>query len=192
MMKSFLGCCLLVILWISPAISACSVQQLADELNNDPANVGYAPYIASGSDKSIVTLINQVQEGQAYFISKGDSTLDSVRGTWGDVIQLIEAIADETSEQAVKNKEAKWKWLVETLLLSVDQLDYSAPETQSFFTQAIADELQYYSAPGVPATLTQEVVDVRVGRQGSRAEVVCGTGTVVKKKDVSLALRGTE
>jgi hypothetical protein len=183
---------LITVFSISVSYGACDTATLATELNTDPANVGYAPYIAVGNDKGLVSLLNQVQEGQAYFISKGDSTLDSVRGTWGDVIQLIEAIANEASSQGDKDKEAKWKWLVETLLLSVDQLDYSAPETQNFFTQAIADELQYYSAPGVPATLTQEVVDVRVGRQGSRAEVVCGTGTVVKKKDVSLALRGTE
>jgi hypothetical protein len=191
MKRLLLGWCLLLCI-TTQANSNCSTQQLADELNNDPSNQGYAPYIQSGQDKSIVTLINQVQEGASFIVSKGESTLDSVRGTWGDVIQLIEAIADDTSQQADKNKEAKWKWLVQTLLLSVDQLDYSAPETQSFFAQAIADELQYYSGPGVPATLTQEVVDARVGRQGSRAEVVCGTGTVIKKKDVSKALRGTE
>jgi hypothetical protein len=137
-------------------------------------------------------LINQVQDGQSYFISKGDSTLDSVRGTWGDVIQLIEAIANEASSQGDKDKEAKWKWNVQTLLLPVDQLDYSDPATAGFFADAIADGLLYYSAPGVTSPLTQEEVDLRVGRQGSRAEVVCGTGTVVKKKDVSLALRGTE
>jgi hypothetical protein len=191
-MTTFLGCCLLVLLWISPAISACDQQQLADELNNDPANVGYAPYIQSGSDKSLVTLLNQVQSGQSYFVSKGNSTLNSVRGTWGDVIQLIEAIADETSEQAVKNKEAKWKWQVTTLLLPVDQLDYSDPATTGFFADAIADGLLYYSAPGVTAPLTQDEVDARVGRQGSRAEVVCGTGTVIRKKDVSKALRDLE
>jgi hypothetical protein len=182
----------IVLCSISVSFGACDTATLATELNTDPANVGYAPFVETGRDKDIVSLLNQVQSGAAYFVSKGDSTLNSVRGTWGDVIQLIEAIANDASSQADKDKEAKWKWQVQTLLLPVQQLDYSDPATQGFFADAIADGLLYYSAPGVTSPLTQEVVDARVGRQGSRAEVVCGTGTVIKKKDVSLALRSME
>jgi hypothetical protein len=191
-MKTILLCCCMMLFVASYTVASCTTQQLADELNQDPSNQGYAPYIAAGNDKGIVAILNQVQEGASFFISKGSSTLDSVRGTWGDVITLIDAISDDTSEQPLKNKEAKWKWQVQTLLLPVDQLDYSDPATQGFFADAIADGLLYYSAPGVTSPLTQEEVDARVGRQGSRAEVVCGSGTVIKKKDVSLALRGLE
>jgi hypothetical protein len=181
-----------ILFYVSVSFSACTQQQLSDELTQDPSNQGYQPYINTGDDKALVGILNQVQQGASFVVNKGTSTLDSVRGTWGDVILLIDAIANDQSSQPDKDKEAKWRWNVETLLLPVQTLDYSAAATQGFFAQAIADGLLYYSAPGVTSALTQEEVDARIGRQGSRAEVVCGTGTVIKKKDVSKALRGLE
>jgi hypothetical protein len=170
---------------VAGAFGACDTATLADELQNDPANVGYAPYVASGADKSIVTLLNQVQEGQSYLINKGVVDADTAGGTWGDLIFLVPLNPNADIR-------AKWLAAVQNLFTPRATIDYSDPLFDIFFAQVVADQLQIPDGLGGTRNIEQADVDARIMRQGSRAEVVCGSGTVIKKKDVSKALRGLE
>jgi hypothetical protein len=153
--------------------------ELAAELNTNPTSIGcYAPNISGGHDAELAACINAVQSGGAYVVSRGVVSRNTFLGTWADVIDGIHLLTDPTIN-------AKWTWRVEKLLIPKETIDYTDPVTAAFFTQMVSDGLTGASGP-----LTSGDVTARTTRQGSRAEVLWGPGTVVTVRDISCALRG--
>lgn len=172
-------CAVLLFLWPALGWSFTSAD-LASELNNDPAGLGYSPLLLAGNDAALVAALNQVRAGAPYLVSKGTVSRDSFLGTWSDVIDNIRTISDTTIHD-------RWTWRVEKLLIPKETINYDDPQIAGFFAQMIADGLT-----GAGGALTTGDVDARTKRQGSRAEVLWGAGTVITLKDVSLALRNSQ
>lgn len=153
--------------------------ELQSEITTNPTSLScYASNVTAGNDAAIVACINQVRSGGDYVVSQGIVTRNVFIGVWGDVIQLIPSITDATVR-------SKWTWMVQTMLGFVDTIDYASPTAAGFFAQMVSDGLQ-----GAGGTITTNEVTARTTRQGSRAEVLKGPGTMVTIKDVSCALRG--
>lgn len=169
------------ILWCGHAFGTCTTSQLTTELTTDPASVGYGPYVTARRDAEIASILNTVQAGPSYVVSKGIVDLDTAIGTWGDLIFLLPDNSDAT-------KKARWLNAVASLFTPRRTINYSDPLFTSFFAGVLADGLQISDGAGGSQTITEADVTARTTRQGSRAEVVCGSGTVVSVEEVSTAL----
>jgi hypothetical protein len=170
---------LLALLWLTtlPAL-AFTPTELHDELINNPTGMTcYAANVAAGRDADVAACINAVGEGAPYVVSRGIVTRNTFLGVWADVIDGIATISDS----AIK---AKWTWRVDKLLVPKETIDYSDPVNAYFFGEMVSDGLN-----GAGGPLTSDDITARTTRQGSRAEVLWGPGTVVTVLDVSCALR---
>lgn len=166
---------LFVPLWASAACFTPS--QLTTELNNDSASLNYVSYVNAGNDAGLMDVLNLVRPGAGYVVSKGVVSQDSFLGTWADVIAGFPFIADATIK-------TRWTWFHQALLIPKATIDLNDPQITGFFTQMITDGLNGTSGP-----LTNDDVNARTTRQGSRAEVVWGTGCRVTDRDVACATR---
>ncbi len=101
-------------------------------------------------------------------------------GTWADVIRNIRVIADA-------NKKVQWTWDLEKFFLARAQINYADPLTLGFFQLMVQDQL--LTSAGVP--ITPADITARTTRDGSRAEVLCGSlpEDMVTLAQVSCALR---
>jgi hypothetical protein len=180
-MRSRLGfCCIFLLLLLPLSAWAFTSAELASEIITDPEALGYAAFVTTGNDSGLADALNLARVGAGYVVSKGVVKRDELLGAWADVIDGIPAITDATIK-------AKWTWRLQTMLVPKDTIDYSSALFTGFASDMIADELQ--TALG---TITTEIVDARTKRQGSRAEVLWGTGTVITLRDISLALRDSQ
>jgi hypothetical protein len=156
------------LLWPVAGEAACTPAQLQTELTTDPAvpPLGYAPAVTAGNDAELVRLLNEIREGTAFQIDQ------------------------------VISREHVYRALVDSELLTfdaphMDRLNLALTQVQfDMADPGVRNKLR----DAVPASATQSRANLNTirRRQGSRAEVVCGRGTVVTQSEVSFALRGAQ
>jgi hypothetical protein len=144
--------------------AACTTEQLAEELTTDPMSLDYATYVTAKNDAALLALLTEIREGEDYLVSKGEVTKDAAIGTWADIIAGIPFIANATLK-------TKWTWYVEILFINRATVNYADAQTAAFFAEMVSDGL----LTGLGAPITSEDITARTTRQGSRAEVVCGS-----------------
>lgn len=150
-----------------------SVAALKSELQNDPNSIGFAALITSGSPQAACNLINVIGVGSAYVVTLSGIMRQAL--IFGAVLQIQTEINTGLGADGV------------------NQLTATVKQVWSAITQAI-----YSSDPGVfipfsvfgtrnpigDNVLTAAQVLAITQRQGSRAEVLWGPGTVVPLSDV--------
>ena len=133
---------------------------LKTEITTDPKALGYAPYVASGSDGSIADLLNAMGTD---VITIPDYTKEQFST---GIIPAVLALA--TASTALQSK---WDRLLSmTLAQSVIHYSVAAP----LLSILVSDGL-----------ITQSQIDAFTKRPGSRAEVLFGAGTVISSEDVA-------
>jgi len=139
---------------------------LASEIHNDPAGLGYAPYVESGDDASIVNLLNAKTTTVQHDIMPKDQFLFAILPAMLALSQLDD------------NTQKKWDRIL-MVAAAASAIAVTSPEIQYVLGLAVQDgllTLQQAEAVGIMA--------------GSRAESLLGANTFVTVNDISMALRG--
>jgi hypothetical protein len=108
-------------------------------------------------------------------------TTESQRNVWGDVIFLVDLMEDGPVK-------TKWTAIINKLLLPFATLDYEDPAVAGYFSSMVTDQLQVSDGVGGTRDITSQDVTERSTRQGSWAEVECGSNVILSQKDISDAL----
>jgi hypothetical protein len=137
---------------------------LKTEIQTDPQALGFAAMLAAGSDQPIADALNLVRAGAAYQVNREAITS-----------ALFISQMDPTEFAALTQAQL----LRLEVILTGGTVDINDTRTQS-------NLLGIFPNPGT----TKTNVAALLKRQGSRAEVVLGRGTVVTASDVGRALRG--
>lgn len=154
----------LLLLLALPAWAGVPIPELASELNNDPAGLGYSADIASGSDNGLLEKINVVRAGAPYSIQRKNIPVSEFV-TGFDPTEYLALAQDKLAQ-------------LNPMLAGV-QLDVSAQSVRTILASI-------FPAGGPTRTNLQAIVK----RQGSRAEVLWGIETRVTEAEISCALRG--
>lgn len=169
--------CGAVLLWALPcsaSLGSCTSSQLFTELSTDPQSLGYAaayggPITAGsgGNDAAVTDALNLVRSGVAYQLNKGvvATTLLLQQMVKADLIALLSGTPP--------------KMPILQLYMTQASLDTSVQNMQDVF-------LDLFPA----GTVSRQNLVAFFKRQGARAEVLCGVGTVMTSTDVSCAIRG--
>lgn len=139
---------------------------LKTEIQTDPAALGYQSSVTAKNDQGIADLINTVRNGATFQVNREPVTVAQF------IAKIDPAEFSALTQLQVSRLQA---------LFSGGTLDINEPNTQSNMTKIF---------PAAGATVAN--VTPFLKRQGSRAEVLFGNGTVVTSSDVSLALRGAK
>jgi hypothetical protein len=150
---------------LSVVEAACTTEQLANEITTDPLSLGYATYVTAKNDAALLALLTEIRAGEDYVVSKGVVSMEAEMGTWGDVIFLVR----DHPMQATRDR---WIGAINDLFISRRTLDYSNATVVGFFARMVQDQLRKGDGSQL---LTLDDVTARTTRQGSRAEVVCGS-----------------
>lgn len=141
---------------------AVDLTALATEINTDPASLGLVALKNAGSDQAIADALNLVRAGAGFVVNRTDI---SARELMGAVVNT-EYLALDTGHQNL------WQ----TLLITAP-VDASNTQTRTTVAAIFSS-----------GTTTRANLVALSTRQGSRAEVLWGAGTVVRAIDVSRAL----
>jgi hypothetical protein len=134
---------------------------LKTELTTDPAGLGYAPHLASGSLSPIMELLNAPRIGVSVF-----------RG----VISSYEIInATDPAEWAALTAAEKQRY---QMLTGAGQVDVSNANVRGAFAAMFG-----------AGTVTRTALVALASRPGSRAEELWGAGTAPTAADLARALR---
>lgn len=145
---------------------------LRTELLTDPANLGYAPLISGGADQSLADTLNlrrsgTAVDGKSYSIFRNDIQPK----------EIVNAIGSGDFAGATQIQITKLN-----LLFVATPIDATLANVRANFIGIFAG-----ATSGTISNLTN-----LASRNGSRAEVLFGTGTSVNSSDISLALRGVK
>ena|ERR1051325_9099247 len=156
------------------ALTPAQISQLATELNTDPAGLGYSPLVAAGRDAALVDALNQVRPGGAFQV-------DRERVPTYAIFASVDA-AEFLALTSIQLQQL-------TTILNAGQVDLSNANIRNILVCCGAGAgTGIFANPS--ATRTNLIALAK--RQGSRAEVLWGSGTVVTGRDISLALRNTQ
>jgi hypothetical protein len=158
------------------AHAACTASALKALLLADADNIGLFIPATARQDNTVLALTNEIRSGSLYARSKGVVTRDQFLGTWADVIEGIQVIADPVVK-------AQWEYRRDKLLLPKDTIDYGSALITAFFGQMITDGLVGANGP-----ITQPDIDARTQRQGSWAELRCGMQLTLSEVSAALNL----
>ncbi len=153
---------------------------LKTELTTDPAGLGYTAPIAAGSDAGVADLINSIGSGSAYLLqlpSIDKNTFLTLTTPAAVRIGIGQTGADGSTPLSAAAI-AKW-----TAVLAQGR----AADPGSQINLALIATL---GSPVADNVMTSAEFAALTTRQGSRAEVLFGAGTVVTSDDVATALRG--
>lgn len=142
-------------------------QQLHDEIVNDPTGVGYAADVTAGSDGNIATKLNTVGSTQAYVVNREPIA----SATFTALIDLTEFSAGTQAQRDYLG-----------MIVAAPTVDLNNAVVKAALTAL-------FSAAAWPNTRAR--MSAALTRQGSRAEVLWGTGVAVGAGDVSHVLRST-
>lgn len=133
---------------------------LRAELTNDPAGMGYAPFLAEGAFTPIVSLLNGAKSG---------SLLRGLVAAWeiAGSIERTEWAAITAADRAYIQ-----------MLLSAGSVNVASQRVQDAFANAF----------GV-GSATRAALVALLRQPGTRAEILFGLGTVVTADDVARAWR---
>lgn len=134
---------------------------LASEINTDPAALGYAAPKQAGNDIAVAVLLNAVGAGVSFQVNR--EPISSA---------LFIANMDPTEFAALTQAQL----LRLLIILSGDSVDINGANTQTSL-------LGIFPNPGA----TKTAIAALLKRQGSRAEVLFGRGTVITGYDVAHA-----
>jgi hypothetical protein len=159
---------------------AVDTQALASEIQNDPLSLGYAAFVASGSDGGIVALLNTPNVA---WTKRIDTVPVSTVAGWAAAgpIARIQAAANNAASP----------------VQSVCQMAilYLQGSSTAFDFSDGGKDIQMIGAMLAAGVITQAEHDsllaLRNVSPASRAEVLWGAGVSVDQSDVSFALRGT-
>lgn len=135
---------------------------LKNEIDTDPATIGYAPLVTSGDDVGIANLLNQVRAGTS--ITKAFIPLEDV---------LAAIVKTEFDSLTSAQKTVVDQFIRGTRIKSGD-----------------ANMRATLGALFAAGTTTRANLVALSTRTGSRAEVLFGEGIVIGHADVARALRG--
>ena len=141
-----------------------TLTQLANEINADPTGLGYAAFTNAGNDQGVVTLINAVGVSGSFQVPREPIPT-----------AMFIANMDPTEFAALTNVQL----LRLQIILSGGTVDINGANTR-------ASLLAIFPSNGV----TKTNIAALLNRQGSRAEVLWGIGTIVTTDNVSKAMRG--
>lgn len=142
-----------------------NISELATELNTDPAALGYATHLASGEDSAIVSLLNDNA-------GAGSGTVDRIfvdAKTFQSAVVGSEYLALTTPQQNL--------WLA---LINASQGNINIKNTNI--------RNQVLAVWGAGTTTRVNLGNLQT-KNGSRAEVLWGDGTIVSFDDVAAARR---
>lgn len=184
------------------ALTVAQYQALKTELNGDPNTYGYATFRTSGNDAALRLMLNHVRDGSSVpQMLMGEPGVLTNLGVAGAAITVrrpdistqavweainmadMATLSGSPSAANLSNERKQLAWLsglpaIGTLRLEND--DGSSTQVQTNL-QAIF--------PAGSGTRTRLVA--LATRQGSRAEQLFGTGTVLTDEDIGIALRQT-
>ena len=143
---------------------------LHNEIVNDPASLGYAASVTTGSDAGVAALLNAQSSAR---ISRGVVTTEVFLA---DMAAQIKAIRSDNPAGVKAAFAPLWD-----LLTIVRTVDYGHATVQG----ALAGMVAY----GVGGLTTAQVTAITT-RVASRSESLFGAGVIVSANDVSIALRG--
>jgi hypothetical protein len=172
--RGFILLIFLLLPTLTYALTPAQISQLATELNTDPAGLGYSPLVAAGRDAALVDALNQVRPGGAYAVDRERVPT-----------YAIFAAVDAAEFLALTSTQLQQL----TTILNAGQVDLSNANIRNILVCCGAG-----AGTGIFAnpSATRSNLIALAKRQGSRAEVLWGSGTVVTVRDVSLALRNTQ
>ncbi|HXG76456.1 MAG TPA: hypothetical protein VNJ53_07800 [Gaiellaceae bacterium] len=153
---------------------ALDLAALANELRTDPAALGYAPLVASGSDAALADLLNRRNRAGRRPIAVAPLLL---RAAASGVLAILTAASQDLTKPAAVRAAAL---AILKVLDRVDTLDLDDP--------ALRGVLDGLVAAGVLTAAQRDAVVAFGNAQISRAEELFGPGTVVSHLDVARAL----
>ena len=142
---------------------AVPLSELKTELQTDPNGLGYAPLTSSGQTKATADLINTVQSTAAYLVFFPTVTSYAVHAAF-DPTEFATLAALSLNQLSV--------------MLSGGLVNSASSSTRTILLNIFT---------GMPTTRGNLAAVMR--RQGSRAEVLWGIGTIVMQDEVERALR---
>ena len=140
---------------------AFSTAGLKTELETDPSGLGYLPHLTAGDDNGLADLLNAVRQGGGYQVARAPVQP-----------QVLFQKIDPADFAALTSTDLQRL----QLLVTLPSLDLSV--------SAILEKVTGVFAPG--ARTNQTVVQF-ASRDGSRAEVLWGPGSVITPNMVNLA-----
>lgn len=143
---------------------------LHNEIVNDPASLGYAASVTTGSDAGVAALLNAQSSAR---ISRGVVTTEVFLA---DMAAQIKAIRSDNPAGVKAAFAPLWD-----LLTIVRTVDYAHATVQN----ALAGMVTY----GIGGLTTAQVSTITT-RPCSRAETLWGSGVSISSNDISFALRG--
>lgn len=150
-------------------------QALADEINNDPENIGYSTYLPN-DHHSVAELLNTDDPaGQFVYESINSDTASRIAAETG-VRAALEENTGHT-DQIVRSQ----------VLSALDTIKKSQADF-ALQTQKMRDMLQNLVDNSVISTTQKDAFLSKSKRTLTRAEAVLGKGTTVSHTDVSKAL----
>jgi len=145
---------------VTPAVYNTSA--LIVELMNDSASIGYAPFIVTRDSNSLSDLLNIARSGGSFLVNRAPVSPSTVFNN----IHPDDFSTLNTTDLA----------RLQTIF-SLEEVDLSV--------SASFEKLTAIFSPGAPTLLTLTTLKTR---EGSRAEVLWGPGTIVTPNEVSEAL----
>lgn len=156
------------------ALGTCTSAQLFTELSTDPQTLGYATAYGKaitagsvGNDAAVLDALNLVRAGGTYQLNKGVVATNLLLKEM-DIADLTALLSGTPPKMPILQ-----------LYMTQPTLDTADAEIQAAFLNLF---------PAGSTSRTNLVAFFK--RQGSRAEVLCGVGTVMTVGDVSCAIRG--
>lgn len=137
--------------------------QLKTELTTDPSALGYAALITAGAISALAQAINLVRAGGAFSVFRNDIA----------PIEVINAIASADFAASTALQMAQLQFF-----FAGGRIDATSANVRANF-------LAIFSAA---STATKNALSALSQRQGSRAEVLWGTSTVIIEEQITNAL----
>lgn len=163
-MKSMIAGIYLVLLFACPVFAAVDIAALRTELQTDPQVLGYAACITTGNDQCLADTLNLARAGASYQVPREPM----------DPNQLMDAIAPADTGSLSTNDLLKLN-----LVFQIGLVDLQKANIRSLLASVFAAN-----------STTRTNIQALINRQGSRAEVLFGRGTVVTVAQIAQALRG--
>ena len=152
---------------------------LRGEITDDPLGLGYGPLATAGNDAGLAALLNGVGSGADYLLTLAylDKNL-FLTITTPAAVRLATGLGADQTNPLGAIVTGKWNAVLEQA---------RAADPGSQINLGLLTQL---GNPVSDNVMTADEFAALTTRQGSRAEVLGGAGTVVTSDDIALALRG--
>ena len=160
--------------------NAAQLTALRNEIQTDPQALGYAPFVSGGQDGAVCDVINFIRDGVTAAFNGVVGTAITVRRSDVSPNEVLEAI--DLADLITTATTIQCSWLESiTQTRTMRLLNDDGTNTR------VLSNLRSLLAAGSQSRTRLNNV---ANRNGSRAESLFGTGTVIVPDDVAKALRG--